>query len=123
MQTKTADVKSKGVVVGVAEFPEYETLEEASQDLGEEHLLGLLNAQIKTNSMNDVRAAATGKPSKSKLQAMAIARLTPEDFQSVAGDESAIQRLIEKKMDEIEAEIEASRPAQAAQEEATADME
>jgi len=114
MQKKTSEVKSKSQVVGIAEFPVYDSIEEALQDLGNEAVLTLVNTQAKTNAMNEVRAAATQKPSKARIKELAFQKITPDEFASVAGDQARINELIAKKEAEVEAELEAARARVAA---------
>lgn len=117
MKTEKSEVKSKSSVVGVAEFPVYDSVAEAVEHIGEDAILKLVNTQVKTNVMNDIRAAATSKPSKKSLRNKAIASITMEEFQGVAGDEQRLQTLIEKKMGEIEAQLLAAAKANPSNEE------
>lgn len=112
MRTETKEVKSKSQTVGHAEYPVYETLEEARESLGETTALDLLNAQVRTNKLNEVRAAAVQKPSKKYLMEQAWLRVTPEEFSQVAGDKARQQELLNQKMKEVEEEILANAPSQ-----------
>src|SRR5690554_2083353 len=98
MKSKEIEVKSKSRTVATVEVPVYDSLQEAIEHEGEEKVLELFNQQNKTNIMNAARTAATQKLSKSVLRDRAFAELTVEEFQSVAGDQEALKRLIEKKM-------------------------
>lgn len=98
MKTVTKDVKSKSEVVGEAVFPQYDNVQEAVQQEGEETCLGYINAQVKTNELNRVRAVATGKPSKATLMQMALQEITVdrmEELAACAGDKVKINQLLE----------------------------
>jgi hypothetical protein len=109
MQTVKANVKSKGQVVGVASFPQFDTLEEATSQIGADAVLKLTNVQLGTNAKNEVRAAATGKPPKKRIRQLAHARLTEAELLSTLGQEGALDALLEQKMAEVEAELEEER--------------
>ena len=89
-------------VVGMADYPIYETGQEAIDGLGEAKLLKLVNAQIRTDAMNKVRAAYNQKPTKTALRNKAMAAITVEEFTGVAGDPAKLETLIQKKMADIE---------------------
>lgn len=103
MQTEQIEVRSKGDVVGTADYNIYVSTEEALRDIGEEKLLELVNSQVKTNAMNTVRGEKTGSPSQKYLRSQAVARLTMEEFTSAAGDAAALDLIIERHMAEIKA--------------------
>ena len=107
MKNLEVDVKSKSDVVGVAQYPEYDNVEEAVVDKGEVYILSLINAQARTNAMNTVRNAAVGRPSKKKLMRKARASITPQEFTEVAGDADAIDALVDAKVKEL---LEAGEP-------------
>ena len=103
MEKCSQDVKSKSDVVGVAAFNKYETVAEAVENVGEAQLLSMLNAQIRTNAMNEIRAGATGKPSKVKNLFEAIAMCSPEELAACGGDEAKIREIVAQKQAEAEA--------------------
>jgi hypothetical protein len=113
MKIGQADVSSDRKVIGVAEFPVFDSIEEAinhpERGLGEEKVLDLLNAQIKTNEMNTIRTAATKGPTKSALRSQATNEIlteiaaAPQDYQNIIGNEAALNNLIAKRMTELEA--------------------
>lgn len=115
-----ARIQSKSQIVGVAEFEIYETVAEAVDHLGEEELLSLLNAQVKTNAMNKTRQAATVGPSKKALRAQATAEIInditvaraedPNAYADVLGDPAAMERLTTERMGEIEQRMKAQIP-------------
>jgi hypothetical protein len=118
MITKKQEVKSQTKVVGFAEFPEFSSTAEAIEALGEKDVCGLINTQVKTNAMNEVRASATGKPPKAKLQLMAqveMCALPPEEMTKFAGDPQAVQKWLEERMQVIEARLDAEREARLAE--------
>jgi hypothetical protein len=108
MNSGSQEVKMKvdGVnkVVGTASYPIYDAVAEAVSHVGEEKVLELLNAQTRTNEMNRVRGLARGGPSKKALESKAIARITPGEWQQIAGDGVAITAKIEEKIALIKAE-------------------
>jgi len=108
MKTKVSDVKSKSVVVGQADYEVFDSVPEAIDFLGEAVVLDLINSQHRTNKLNAVRAAATGKPSKSSLKLRAMSELTVDELISIAGDPNALERLLDKKIAEMEEAIEAA---------------
>ena len=102
MKTATKEVKSDSKVVGQAEFFQFDSVDEAVQEMTSEKVLKLVNAQVQTDAMNIVRATATSKPSKIALERMAMASITVEEFQAVAGDRFKLDQLVAKKVAEIE---------------------
>ena len=108
MLTKTQAVKMRindvSTEVGTATYPEFEAVAEAVDNLGEEKLLEKLNAQIRTDEMNRVRGLARSGPGKKALEGKALASFTAEDWQRVAGDENAIRKLLDEKIDQLRAE-------------------
>lgn len=112
--TKEQDVKSKQDVVGVAVFKAYDSTQEAVGDIGEATILKLINAQVRTNAMNVVRAEKVGKPSKRGEMLEAFTRLAGEDPAAVAacgGDRAKLEELINAKIAEMEREAAAAAPA------------
>lgn len=114
MLTKEIDVKSATAVVGTAEYSVFDSVAEAVEAQGEESVLAAINAQNKTNAMNTVRAAATGKPSKKALRTQAAARATGEQWAAVAGDITAIENMLVGIERDIEAELAAKQELLAA---------
>ena len=105
MKTFNSDVKSKGKIVGVAEFCVYDSVAEAVATLGEELCLELINVQTKTRSLNAVREDAQDKMGKKAVTAKAMASITPEEFMAVAGDPVRIRQLLEAKERQIKDEL------------------
>ena len=118
MKIATTDVKSKSQVVGQAEYPQFDTIEEAmnaeTYGLGEAKCLELINAQVRTNEMNKVRGFATGGPSKTVLRQQAtseiIAEIVAGEHQEAVGNEMALSSLIEARMAQLEAARKAEAP-------------
>ena len=101
--------ETKRCVVGKATFNQYDTLEEAEKALGSKDLLDTINVQVKTDALNAVRAAATGKPSEAALRNEAWIRLatSPEyagELQKVQGDNAAAERLVTSIINKIKQE-------------------
>lgn len=111
MRPDSCQVRSKSQVVGTAEYQIYDSTTEAVDNLGEDVCTSLINAQVKTNSMNVVRGTATGKPSKTHIRNLALQDCSAEEWGEVAGDPAAIAALIERKMADVEARLAAARPA------------
>jgi len=97
----SVEVKSKSLTVGVAEYPIYDSSAEAVEDKGDEAIVALINAQVRTNAMNVVRNAAVARPSKKKLYKQARASISLEEYGEVIGDEDAIEALVERKAKEL----------------------
>lgn len=105
MIQESAEVKSKSKKVGTATYPKYENVAEAVEALGEADLLKILNQQIRTNAMNEVRQSTV--PSKENMKNEALGLVTPEEFASVAGDIAAMKRLLAEKLKLVEAKYNA----------------
>lgn len=60
MQTETVEVKSKGEIVDTIEISQFDSIDEALQELGgEEKVLELVNRQYKSDLTNAARSAKT----------------------------------------------------------------
>lgn len=99
--------------VGEAQFKIYETVDEAVDDLGSERLLEILNIQIKTLAMNELRDLhRPGEPSKTALRNEAQSRITTEQIQTAMQEAiaagrpplEAVEDLIKATVDLIKAE-------------------
>ena len=108
-----ADVSSEQKILGVARFPVFETVKEAvdhpDEGLGEEKLLDLLNAQIKTNAMNLLRTNKTKGPTKGALRSEAWNEICQEianrEHPDCLGNKKALDDLVEKRIIIIEARM------------------
>ncbi len=113
MKTETQQVKSKvnneTQTIGEAVFAVYDSTDEAVAQEGAERCLDYINAQVRTNEMNRIRALARGGPSKNKLKNMAISEITGEEWAEIAGDPAKIEACLQQKCREIEARM-ASAP-------------
>ena len=115
---KECPVKAKSDVVGEAMFPAFDSVEEAinhpKHGLGEQRILDLINAQVKTNAMNDLRTAKTKGPTKGALRNTAFSEIMVEmaagEHQEVIGDEVALTVLIDRRMAELEARAKEALP-------------
>jgi hypothetical protein len=109
---ETCDVKSKSEVVGQAKFPVFVSTDEAVEYFGEAKTLELVNSQIKTNEMNEIRTAATKGPSKGKLRSQAQNEILEEILASgnnpFAGDEAGLENAIVQRMAELEEQAKAT---------------
>ena len=107
---KECPVKAKSDVVGEARFPAFDSVDEAINNseygLGEQKVLELINAQVKTTAMNDLRTAKTKGPTKGALRNTAFSEIMVEmaagEHQEVIGDEVALTVLIDRRMAELE---------------------
>ena len=115
---KECPVKAKSDVVGEAMIPAFDSVEEAinhpKHGLGEQRILDLINAQVKTNAMNDLRTAKTKGPTKGALRNTAFSEIMVEmaagEHQEVIGDEVALTVLIDRRMAELEARAKEALP-------------
>ena len=105
MKYESVPVKSRvndeTITVGDANFAVYDSLEEAASTEGEQKCLEFVNAQVRTNEMNKVRALAKGGPSKTKLYRMAIIEISGEQWAEAAGDQLKIDEMLAVKIKEI----------------------
>lgn len=121
MKTAQVEVKSKSTVVGTAEYPVFDTTAEAIENLGGEAVvLERLNAQVRTDAMNKVRSAATGKITKAQLTRMAFAKMATdtelnERARALGGDPTALDLLINEICDGIQKEHTESLQAKASE--------
>lgn len=105
-----ADVSSEQKVIGKAQYPVYETMDEAinhdEYGLGEQKILDLLNSQVKTNAMNILRTARTKGPTKSALRSEAVNEIISEisnnEHTDCIGNKDALDALISRRMAKIE---------------------
>ena len=104
MEILRVDVKSKSKVVGTAEYEKFDSVDEAKDFFGESPLLGIVNAQHRTNKMNVIRTAANPTQSKRTLQYQVMASLTTEELIAIHGDSEALERLVASKIKELEAQ-------------------
>jgi hypothetical protein len=119
MKIGEADVSSDRKTIGKADFPQFDSMDEAMNHaeygLGEEKALDLLNAQIKTNAMNALRTAATKGPTKGALRSKAMSEIVKEitngEHTEVIGNETALNNLIGKRMEELEARAKEAQEA------------
>lgn len=108
MQQKTKDVKSKGKVIGQAEYVEYDSLQEAIDSLGDSAVLHAINQRVRTNAMNSVRAALTGTPSTKRLIAEGVAQMSLDDLQGLTGKSpEEILQILEGKANAAKRELQA----------------
>lgn len=119
MQIGSSEVTGEKRHLGEAKFPIFETWEEVCNHpeygLGEEKGLDLLNAQVKTNAMNQLRASKTKGPTKSLLRTEAmteiVSEITSGNHAEVIGNSMAINALVERRMKEIEQRMKAADEA------------
>jgi hypothetical protein len=114
VKNQITDVKSKSKKVGVAEYPVYESTAEAVGTIGEEKVLELLNAQVRTNAMNVIRGMFNKMPSMKYFEDAALDALTDEELLSVRGNREGRKALIAKKAEELKKAWQAERDAAAA---------
>ncbi len=120
MKFGESDVSSEQKIIGSAKYTIFETVEEALHDpehgLGEERLLDILNAQIKTNSMNVLRTNLTKGPTKSVLRMEAMNEIVQEvtagEHGECVGNKEALEALIGRRI--LQLELRAKEAAAAA---------
>lgn len=89
MQTKHSAVKVKGKVVAEVNIPQYDSVQEALDIIGETKLLSLINQRIMVVEQNKARTANSDKPAgKMKLVKAAFSILTMDDYQQLQGKTS-----------------------------------
>lgn len=132
MRLDTAPVKGEGKLLGNAEYPQFDSVDEAvnhpDEGLGEEAVLDLINAQIKTNARNKLRTERLKGPSKSALRSAAYSDVVqmivdnPSEYPHLIGNPDAMNEAVEARMEELEKERKAQiAEAIAAGEEADSD--
>lgn len=101
--SKDVNLTVNGIRTKVAEATVQfaETVQEALDIHGEQALLDKVNAQALTNEMNRLRTLAASGPSKNALRDEAMSSITPEEWQSVAGDTAAINKLVDERIEQI----------------------
>jgi hypothetical protein len=116
MKEVQKDVKYQSKVVATIPVPEYDTVAEAVELLGEEKTLKCINKQVSADKMNVERAkhAPSRKGKKAKLQlayALCAKDKNPEYFKKLTtliGDYDGMQAFLESLIPEVEAAMEAS---------------
>jgi len=105
--SKDVNLTVNGVRTKVAEATVKiaETVQEALELDGEQALLDKRNALTLTNEMNRLRTLAASGPSKNALRDKAMSTITPEEWQSVAGDTAAIKSLVAQRIESIKQEM------------------
>ena len=119
----TTDERQKDL--GPCDYVIYETINEAlnhpQQGLGEVKLLEILNAQVRTNAMNQHRAMKTKGPAKSYLRSEAmnevVAEIAAGNHPEVVGNKAALDKLIEDRMALIETRMKGAEPEPVLEEE------
>lgn len=101
MRTIDSDVKSRSEVVGTASHVVYDSVAEACEHLGEKTTLDCINKWERERECNKIRAAKTGKPSKSTMLNEALVMATPDEAREIAGDPRALDRLRAKYLPQI----------------------
>jgi hypothetical protein len=121
MIKRKSDVKSKledggkREIVGIAEYWEFETLDEALNGgngvagLGDAEVLRLVNVQNKTNALNAIRAGATAKPTKMALTMKAIQTIPATELADLQQDPAKLERRIQEVIKELEAKSDEDR--------------
>ncbi len=85
METKTAEVRSKGEVLGNVEFAKYDSTAEAAGTLGEDNILNLINAQVETNARNEFRRLkTTGSGVSAKALKSLLSEVAPKQMEALA---------------------------------------
>tara|TARA_R100000306_G_scaffold62155_1_gene67344 strand:- start:647 stop:997 length:351 start_codon:yes stop_codon:yes gene_type:complete len=102
MRSQEVEVQADKKVVAVLTVEIFETVQEATDHLGEAVALSLINTQHKTTKMNLERQKATKKVTQKQLYNEAVALLAAEDngakLIASAGNPAEMQVLIDEKM-------------------------
>lgn len=117
MKIGESDVTSESKLLGRAPHPIYETMDEVlnhpEYGVGEQKGLDLINAQVKTNAMNQLRTAKTKGPTKNALRSEAmnevVLEITNGEHQECLGNRDALDALINRRMAKIEERMAAAR--------------
>ena len=104
MENASVEVRSNRAVVGTAKYPVYASVSEAVGAESEEKLLGILNAQIRTNAMNAVRSLANPSVSKVSIRMEVMSGMSTEDVLAFAGNKAGLQEYVEAEADRLYAE-------------------
>ena len=104
MENASVEVRSNRAVVGTAKYLVYASTAEAVEHEGEEKLLGILNAQIRTNAMNAVRSLANPSVSKVSIRMEVMSGMSTEDVLAFAGNKAGLQEYVEAEADHLYAE-------------------
>lgn len=112
IRVKGPDGKVTGTKeVGLAKFEQFDSLGEAAQELGDAKCLELINAQHRTNALNELRAAERpGGMTKTAMRNKAIGMFTQDDWAACAAAGPEAQKVMENKILAYVAEIEKSQP-------------
>lgn len=103
MKAGQKEVRSKSKVVGLADYPIYDSVAEAIEAEGEVEVLKLLNQQRCTNSCNTIRRNATTGPSVEQLKIEVITNLTADELRSIQGDPVKAEAFMRRKIEELKA--------------------
>jgi hypothetical protein len=101
-------VTSAGKEVGFAPWTKFDSVEEAIAANGAESVLDRYNAQMRTDAANALREASRPKKSKAALRDKATRRISPNELAAVWGDDAKYETLVQAKLKEVMAEIEAA---------------
>lgn len=103
--------------VGTANYEIFDSPGEAIAHLGEAKVLELINAQNRTNELNRVRGDnRPGGMSKTAMRNRAIAEMSTEDWQTVAGAGADSPKVLENLLAAKIAAIQAAQPTKAQEE-------
>jgi len=101
------DVKLKGKVVDTVTVTVFDSFDELVANVPEKDILEYYNQLNLTKTMNKCRAEHAPKSAGKKAKRiMAFNLCTPEEIQACVGDFEALNKLMESKMDQVEAQME-----------------
>lgn len=123
METKAFKVKAEGKDVGTVNVPIFDEKDpkngikeimaydwtSAGYTDFNQAIVQLVNTQHGTNLRNALRQKNSGKVTGAMIDAKAMARISTEEFQGVLGDAVKFAALMERKRNEVKAEIEAEK--------------
>jgi hypothetical protein len=116
LTSEPVPVKSEGKIVAEITVPVYESIEEACAELGTDKVLHRVNAQIKTDLVNQARAASQPNTSNKALREKAFQRVAlnrQTELIDCAGDQLKVTSLIDDEMELIRNEIAADQELEA----------
>jgi len=90
-------VTSKKQVVDLIAIDIPETFDEARQYWGEDMMLELATTQWKIKHLNRARAAATGGPTETEVEALAWDLVSSDEFSQIQGDRVRRAKILEEK--------------------------
>jgi hypothetical protein len=112
VRTKDQDGKPGRKEVGTVRLSLPDTLAELQEVATPQEIVDLFNSQKLTNEMNALRAKASGKVPMKEIRDRAFRLITTPEMNEVLGDPVKFEALMDRKIEEAKAKIEAERTAE-----------